>query len=407
MAMQEADLKTLTSDLDTSWEDFRRGLQGHAVGRYLAPFMRTNVNDLYMALEHTPGFGFLISQSKSAKGRFAGLGTRGDPEITRFSKQTLGMLSGIAAYWMAHVVGGKITGGGPTDPGARALAQETPYSIQLGGHQMAYDRMGTFGRMLSLMANSKDLWDNIDQEDAGYKAIKNLAAVLMDVPALDGMEKMADALDDPKGAGIRYLQSWAASTAPAFLSQGYQMMDPRARKPGTEAPYLGVPEAMGNAWLGPMGGGVFLRDVWGQPVERERLGVMGKPFANDPLDIEMRRLAQATGKGVMPPRKDLEGLRLDEKQYDELIERSGGKARLEMERTVTRGYYKAANDEEKLRLVRQTFSDARDQARGEMLRRDRGLRKQLIDQAREEVRKYRTPSAPGKALEKRREEQGQ
>jgi len=405
MSKHEAELRTLTNQLPPSLESIRRGIQDNSFLRYLGPFMRTNLNDLLMAVEHIPGLGFMVNQKGIYKGgQYKGMPRRGDPEITHFSKQMTGLVAGLSTAWMLDIIGGKITGGGPTDPGEKGLAQQTPYTINIGGRQLPYRQIGTFGKILAMMADTKDLWDNIDQDDAGYQATRNIARLLTDVPGMDGMTRLSDAIADPEGMGRRYVQDWAASTAPAFLQQGYQAMDPgQLRRPGKDAPFLGIPQALESAWLGPMSDTPYLRDLWGQPVNRERLGILGKTFASEPIDVEMRRLAQATGKGVMPPKEDM-GVRLNEQQYDRLVIGTGEKARLLVQDVLNRPDYPEMSNEKKLDKVRDAFSTARKRARSELLRHDEKLREQIRDQAREEVRKYHTPQAPGKALEKRSQE---
>jgi len=153
----------------------------------------------------------------------------------------------------------------------------------------------------------------------------------------------------------------------------------------------------------------IFHDIWGRPIKKT-MGLLETVLGpTQPevtfLDREVSRLTQKTkpdGSALLAigsVKDKIENVDLTDAQYQKYVERAGELARLRATQIVSRSRWDRLSDEAQAGAIRDAVDDARDRAKSELLRQDTKLKKDIRAQGQEERRRYRTPRAPGKALE--------
>lgn len=277
----------------------------------IVPFQRTPMDIYKTALEGSPA-AFVDSEMRANL-----LGQNGAvARDTQWARLAAGSAIGaLAVNWAAN---GLITGGGPSDPTARAewMLTHKPYSIKLGGTWYDYRRMGSIGIMLGLGADMHDIGGAVSDADyagAAGRVAKAGSNAVLDQSFMTGMADLVQAIKDPDREMARYLTKQAGTLIPfsTGVSQVASAMDPdmRQAKDFVSALKERVPGL--RQTLMPV------RDYAGRPVQNDRYGagaIIGqRPVNTDPVDQEMERLQVRPA----PPQPEIKGVKLDPKQYDD------------------------------------------------------------------------------------------
>jgi hypothetical protein len=404
VALDEADATTFTNKLPfwmqtvSAWRRTTPGL------RYLFPFFNTNTNVALSAMEHTPGLAYLSRAAGFQAGEVLGKG-----HLDLLAKQMAGLTMGTAAALTVKALSGHITGGGPLDPAAKATwmaAGNKPYSIKLPGlDPMSARDLTPIFPVLAMIGDYVDLGDQVDPGDAAVRIARTIRHEMANTPFVDNMTDLLAAYDDDTGTfAKRYVQRLAASmTVPPIVPELGDVArgGGTVQRPRREAPMLGIPESI--AIRAGASDVPALRDRWGREIRRG-MGPLSAIFGPampeaDELDNEVSRLVNRGMLAIDSVVDQIKGVRLTAEQYDQYVERSGELARLRVSNAMRRGPYARMSDEARSSMIKDIFTAARKQARGELLREQKDLVKDIREQRREEVRKLKTPRAPGKALE--------
>jgi len=398
LALAEADRTTFTNRLPHAFQSLSQARQIPGV-RYIIPFFNTNMNVLLASMEHTPILGFLAK----------GLGY--NPGLTfgdQIARQMAGLSAATGAAWMTSAMGGDITGGGPTDPTQRKTLMASgwkPYSIKFPGlPYMSMSELTGLFPILTMIGDMHDLGDSVDKGDAAFRIARSIMTKALEPQFASNVVDFFEAMEDPTGqVAQRWLQRQASTVVPAGLQAVTEFMDPTVRRPGKDAAMLGIPEAIGAKIPGLQTETPALRDIWGRPIQRSMgpLEVIFGPTQPETtrVDDEVARLVNNTGLAIGSVQDKLEGVQLSSDQYDKYVERSGELARIRVGQLIRSSRYSRFGDEAKAELIHEAFDESRDRAKSEIIRQDRQLRKDINEQARQEIRKWRTPKSPGKALE--------
>lgn len=268
------------------------------------PFVATPANILKYSMERTP-FAPLMSRFRSDVS--AG-GARRDMAIAK-----LGLGSMVITTAVDLGFSGSVTGGGPSDPGERAVLMRTgwkPYSLRIETGKdddgkptyryAAYDRLDPVGYILGIGADLGEAMayngpePDEDMQEAAIQAILGAAQSFTEKSYLTGFAGIVEALSDSKRYGEGYVDRTIASLVPSGVANVARQLDPyqkavsdavsalRARTPGLSA---SVPNRV---------------DFWGRDIKLSsglgwgfdmltpvKVGAATKP---EPIDTEMLRL---------------------------------------------------------------------------------------------------------------------
>lgn len=326
-AQDAARYQTFTQELGKFGQAVQGVASSHPLARLVVPFVRTPVNVMKFALERTPAAPLM----RSFRADVAAGGARRDLALARAS---LGSL--VMALTASMAASGHVTGGGPSEPKARALLRETgwqPYSLRIGDAYYAYGRLEPLGSVLGLAADAAEIMgrtdDEAERERLAATVTMALAKNLTSKTFLRGVSEVVQAMSDPDRYGERYWQKLAGSLVPAAAAQfNRSFMDNTLRDT--------------RGWLDEIKGrtpGLSKdlpprRNLWGEPIALE--GSLGPDILSpvyvsgkkeSPASEELLRLGLYLDK---PQRvQSLRGVavELSPQEYDRLQELAGNEAK--------------------------------------------------------------------------------
>lgn len=276
--------------------------------RLIVPFIRTPTNIIKYAGENSP-LG-LLSKEVRDNLRGANGAAKQDEQVAR-----LFLGSMVSTALVSYAADGTITGGGPTDPGERAIwmLQHKPYHVRIGGYEYDYKRLGgPLGILLGVTADAKDVAKHATQGEADKIATLVGASIVKNLVQQTWMQGPADiikAISDPD----RYGEKWAQRMAASFLTPAVSAQVARI-----EDPYLkdarSIIDAIKARTPGLSGEVAPQRDIFGQMIPADLPLVHAARQAEDPVVQSFLRL------GLFPSRPDrkMGGVELSPEQYDRL-----------------------------------------------------------------------------------------
>ncbi len=199
-------------------------------GKLLVPFIKTPANILRFQLRRSP-LG-LISQKNIADWKAGGVARA---EVMG----KLGVGTGLMASALALYMHGKVTGAYPSDPRERALWEQEnrkPWSIQVNGHWLSFDRVQPLGLYMSDVAALGEALKNDDfkeQEELSQKLAFQLLKGPLDINFLQGMSAVMDLIEDPERSAKKFGQLLVTGFIPNVLRDVRNQTDPTVRKPTT------------------------------------------------------------------------------------------------------------------------------------------------------------------------------
>jgi hypothetical protein len=294
------------------------------------PFVRTPVNIATRLLQSVPGLGMLQRDMLD-------MIRSGDParRATAYGRQAIGaMFWTAAASW---AVGGRITGGGPSDPRERQALLDIgwqPYSfvVEDAGKKTyySYQRFDPNGMILGLAADYVEASQNMDNETATEVAAAMILPIARNVTSrtyLRGLSELVNVLSQPDRKLESMLKQRAASHVWSFvagLNQDEYLREARtvldavkARVPGQSTTLSPRRNVLGEALHSPM---------YDAPVARAISPIAVSRSADDSVKTELANLSY----GFSPPSEKMEGIDLTSIQnaqgqdaYDRLQELVG------------------------------------------------------------------------------------
>ena len=225
-ALLQAQKATFTEPLQAEWA---KGLQKWAIDypavRFVVPFVRTPINILSQAIQHTPVVGLL---SRNFRDDIAKGGVRA---AQAYGKWVIG--GSLIAAAGAMVSTGRITGSGPADPEinkAWLAAGNKPKSINLGKDENGntiwfdYSRLEPLSNFFSITADFYEIMSNeygdYDEQSVVTAMLLATAENTINKTFTQGIADFMDLLDkrDPGGAE-RALRNFASSFVPNIINQ--------------------------------------------------------------------------------------------------------------------------------------------------------------------------------------------
>lgn len=366
---------TFTKPLGPQGRKIQSAINHYPAMRFLVPFLRTPTNIIKYAGERT----VLSSFSKEVRANLSGRNGQ-VAQDTQLARLVIGTAVTVSAlYWASS---GMITGGGPSDPRARALLYATgwqPYSVKIGDTYYSYLRpLGPFGILLGVSADAAEISDRADQTDLseiGKLAFASATTNLLNQTWLQGPSDLAQALNDPERYGESYVQSLTSSLVPSFLAQEARNQDPYLREA------RGIIDGWKSRIPGLSTSLLPRRDIWGEPIRRE--GGLGPDrlspiyltaIKSDFISREMLRL----GVWKSQPARSIRGVELTDEQYGRFQQTSGRLTRQALSTVVGRPGWDQIPAYAQANLINRLFDRARESARSQMMISDPGLLSKII-----------------------------
>lgn len=316
--------------------------------KYFIPFVKTPLNIAKFAIERTP-LNLPVVIAKAARGEL-----KGGALSEELAKPLMGSLFGYTAYQLAEQ--GRITGGGPKDKEEREALQNTgwqPYSYKTqDGKYISFARFEPMSSILGMAADMSEMKHKMS-EDEKY----NLAAGVMgsisnnisNKTFMQGFSNLINAMSDPGRYGKNVVKQLTGSVVPAVSAGIVRSVDDNVRDTSTvmnniqsRIPGLsqGLPEKL---------------NVWGESITRpgNAVGRFISPMQvseakGTPLENEVARLKLNIGL----PTKDINGAKLSENEYWNLVKNSGQPASEQLNRIVSSPQWNNIDDEIKKKIIR-------------------------------------------------------
>ena len=202
-------------------------LQGIPGMRFVLPFVRTPYNIAKFQAQRSP-LGVLSGRN------LRGLASGGKPQAEAAGRLMAG--AALASTALAVVHAGDVTGEYPSDPGERGLWEaegRRAYSIRLGDRWLQYNRFAPLGLYLSQAAALREASQAGNEGGAtaaGAKLMGQSAKAILDMPFVQGMSSLLDAIQDPKRSAERFIGSTASGLLPNIIRDVRQQTDPVRRE---------------------------------------------------------------------------------------------------------------------------------------------------------------------------------
>jgi len=310
-ALKEAQIATFQQDLLPSsfGKTLQTALNRHPGLRLMVPFIKTPTNIMRYGWKMTPLLNLRQTEFKEALSGVHGA----EAKASAVGQMTMGMLfMGTAAYAVSQ---GNITGGGPSDPKAKASLMATgwqPYSVvfENGDGSKTYVPFGRLDPVaipMGMMADMMDAYHNLEEQDnpaleqAAMGMLIAMSKQFTDKTYLQGINQMMQAMTDPDRSVKRVAGQMAANFIPYSAAQRQLNPDPYLHDAQTLVDKM-------RATVPGLSSSVPMRyDAFGQPIMRPGLWSSDDGQA---LSMEMQRLAIETGHTLEPPGNVLKGVDL-------------------------------------------------------------------------------------------------
>lgn len=351
------------------------------VFRLQIPFFRTPTNLVRFGSERSPFAMFMPSVMQA----FADGGAKRDLAIARL---TLG--STIGAMAASAAAAGLLTGGGPSDSKQKENLRETgwqPYSFKVGNEWVSYQALEPFSMIIGASADialfSDYLTDN-ERNNAAMMVAGAFSQAIVSKTFMQGLDGMLNVLSDPDRYGDKYAQQFAASWVPSPVKAIRRDTDPYLRE------VQSVADALKNAMPGyssdlyprrnRYGEAITMGDVWlSHTVDPMRKSEVKTPENSPTYHIDKEILDNNVP--IQRPNRmfnyENSAVELTPEEYDDYQMLPGDLGLVDaLNMVIETPEYKAASggsDGLKSHMIRQVFSDFREQARFEMVERSRGL----------------------------------
>jgi len=341
-----------------------QGLASHALIRWFIPFLKTPMNIISRAWDHTPFAMF----SQDYRKAIAMGGEHADLARARVAMGTTTM-GAVAVAANA----GYITGGGPSNIKLRKNLERQgwrPYSIRIGDTYYSFKRVEPFATVMGLAADLVEIGGNAKNQESVATAAAALGmAFSKNVTSktwMTGMSNLLEAIENPDRYGPKVIEGFIRSMIPRGVAQFERVGDPEHRYVRTlmDAIKQDVP-----GWSSSLPANL---NIWGEPIVYQSGGFItgminpfyASEFKPNDLDKELDRLKI----GFSPPPETIPNtggqLMFDPWEYHDFAERAGQIAKARIEKVITSREYKDSNDLIKEMRIRRTYDSAKTAAWG-------------------------------------------
>ena len=287
--VKEAGLRfTFNKPLGDAGRALQRVLDEWPVMKLVFPFTTTPGNIFKETFRRLPGTNVLVKEWKEA---YEAGGARRDQAIAEIVTGGL-----LVATIVALTTSGHVTGNGPPSAGERRTQRAAgwqPYSFKVGDTYYAYQRLGIFGQLIGMAADSAEIYDRMDSPEEQDKLVRMLGfAFAQNVTNpffMRGASEFINLVQEPERYGGHYVENLTASLVPGLIGQTAEGMDDYIREVNgvLEAVQARIPLARES--LLPR------RDMWGDPIPTAERAPPGGPItvtktSTDKVKTEAARL---------------------------------------------------------------------------------------------------------------------
>jgi transcriptional regulator with XRE-family HTH domain len=330
------------------------------------PFVRTPMNIFKTAAEHSP-LALAMPKWFWAEVR-AGDGQR-DAAI---GKALFG--TAFATYIAKAAADGTITGNGPADPNARRLLMQQgwqPYSFKVGNRYYSYSRIDPFATIIGTVADVVDKTNGrltpTQRDQLPALVVGSIIHNLGSKTWLQGVTDLTTALDEmakgQPGSGERYLQHFIAAWIPAPVGQAARAIDPVQRATSDDLLQGTIDTVKSRI---PFASETLMprRDMFGEPIVRGTTGSGVGDFFNPVYtsqhksDPVLKAIADS-GVTIGPINRNVGGVKLNDKQYDQYQQLAGRLTRFYIQDVVSGPDFRTMSGDDRKAAI----NDAKDQAR--------------------------------------------
>lgn len=285
---------------------------------------------------------------------------------------------------------GLVSAYGPKDRKDRDLwtAQGgQPFSVKLGDRWVSYVNIGAIAIPIALAASiSEAIKDGMDEDTAEQMVLTGVGQMvsrssqfLLNVTALKGITDFVRAVSEPDRYAENFVENFVASWTPygGLLANVARAIDSEIKDPKTVGDALMARIPFVSMYgVPPLGIAPppTARTQLGEPRTRGTTGFLSfTPIRAaqeklTPLLQEIQRLRTANQDvDVGWVGTTIEGIKLTNREQDEYQRVGGQAAKAALEPLVASAAYKSASDREKARLIETEVSQARQEARYELL----------------------------------------
>lgn len=365
--------------------EFTKGVQkviGNTggAGKYVIPFVRTPSNILSYGFERTPLAPLMGSVRESIK--------KGGSEAAEvYAKMAGGSM--IMAGISVATLDGKVTGSGPSNWDERRALEETgwrPYSIKVGDKYVSYERFEPIASLAAYSADITSIMGQVDDEGSDELVAASLAAFAKNLGSktyLSGMMQFVDVMNSGSPKKIeKYVQKMTSGIIqPAFSSvvkKGNNYFDDIKRDytPDDVNGFLKSTFMLAAENIPGMGRTAPpLRDAWGEkmhyssgiaPILDATSPIRMSADKNDPVNL----MIADNRIPLSLPSRELDGVKLTNKEYSRYSEIAGKEAKKEMDSAHADGLFEGMSegpDGEIALVTKKIIQDARKFAKGEMI----------------------------------------
>jgi hypothetical protein len=354
------------------------------LAKIIMPFMQIGSNILREGIvEHSP----LGLASQTVRDNLSGK-NGAVARSTQYAKIMVGTSTAMAVVGLTAE--GIMTGGGPSDPDKRDALMRTgwkPYSLRMGENYVPYRKY--LGPLGPLVAGASDMYEigHTAGSDGFVKAAHATVFGLMEVVAdetwMSGLSNLIDAARNWDRDGARYLRNMATDFIPfsVGMKQMATQIDPYVRIQNDTIEALKSHIPFVSTDLTPR------RDAWGEPIISHT--TMGPSQAvPDRVDDELLRLNKYYPANA---RKNIMGVPLNERQYDDYVRISGRYAKMQLLHDMNSDYWASADDETKIAMVKADIEAAREQARDAIMGSDPTIWQRAAALKMQQQGRYRSP----------------
>jgi hypothetical protein len=360
-ARENANYQTFNRQLGPMGRAVQAFAASHPAVKFVLPFIRTPTNIIKYAGERTP----LAVLSKEVRAEIAKGGAAADMQMARIA---LGTAVGTTMVYLA--ANGFVTGGGPLKPQERAVMYLNgwqPYSVKIGGMYYAYNRLDPLGLLMGVSADAYEIGHKLTEPDTADIAaliVGSASKSLINKTWLRGPSELVQAVMDPTRYGDRWVSHSVGTVVPTGVAQIAQTQDPYMREA------KGIVDTIKSRVPGMSTDLLPKRDIWGNPIARE--GSLGPDLLSpiyesaintDPLNQELLKLK------IWPAKldKEVRGVKLNEKQYDDLQRIAGRNARIQAVATIQIPGYSNLSEAARREMLVRVIEKARETGRTSFL----------------------------------------
>lgn len=382
-AHKHAEYQTYTKNLGATGAALQKFANSHPLLKIVIPFIRTPTNIIKYAGERTPLGVFSREVRANLKGENGEIAR--DTQIARIA---IGTSLALATISLANQK--IITGGGPSDPKAKAMLRTTgwqPYALKVGDTYYSYAWLEPFSTILGVSADMSEISAaNVTspEEDAhlGAMLFASVSKNIMSKLSLRGASDLINAVTDPDRYGEAYLQNLAGTAVPSAVAQIARTEDPTMRQARS------VTDAF-KARIPGMKETLFpVRDVWGEPIVRE--GSAGPDIVspiyqsrinNDPVNKALIKIHLYPSK----PDRQIRGVDLDDQQYDDYARISGRLMKMRLNNIINQPGFSGVPEEAQRKVITKIIDTSRENARKVVMMKYPTILKQALDNKRRKL----------------------